>query len=128
MAQILDPLPSGNSDRILCCYVNATSHIQIARICNVPNWYFERVVFPGQRLVFEAMPEANLEIHTGMMASAILSDTIPCDRLCINEGNDSELNTIHLHDQEKNDHTRKLEIQKKRNLETVESLTTAYIG
>ncbi|MEW5858899.1 MAG: DUF1830 domain-containing protein [Cyanobacteriota bacterium] len=128
MAQILDPLPSGNSDRILCCYVNATSHIQIARICNVPNWYFERVVFPGQRLVFEAMPEANLEIHTGMMASAILSDTIPCDRLCINEGNDSELNTIDLHDEQKNDNTRKLEIQKKRNLETVESLTTAYIG
>ena len=128
MAQILDPLPSGNSDRILCCYVNATSHIQIARISNVLNWYFERVVFPGQRLVFEAMPEANLEIHTGMMASAILSDTIPCDRLCINEGNDSELNPINLHDEEKNDNTRTLEIQKKRNLETVESLTTAYIG
>lgn len=131
MAQILDPLPSGNSDRILCCYVNATSHIQIARISNVPNWYFERVVFPGQRLVFEAMPEANLEIHTGMMASAILSDTIPCDRLCISEGNDSESNTIDLHNEEKktiNDNTRKLEIQKKRNLETVETLTTAYIG
>ena len=78
--------------------------------------------------MFEAMPEANLEIHTGMMASAILSDTIPCDRLCISEGNDSELNTIELHHEEKNDNTRKLEIQKKRNLETVESLTTAYIG
>jgi hypothetical protein len=39
------------------------------------------VVFPGQRLVFEAMPKALLEIHTGMMASAIISDTIPCERL-----------------------------------------------
>lgn len=85
MAQILDPLPSDNKNRILCCYVNATSHIQIARITNIPNWYFERVVFPGQRLVFEAMSEALLEIHTGMMASAILSDTIPCDRLCVDE-------------------------------------------
>ena len=42
-------------------------------------------MFPGQRLVFEAPPEAVLEIHTGMMATAILSDNIPCERLCINE-------------------------------------------
>lgn len=86
MAQILDPVPPDNQkQQILCCYVNATSHIQIARITNIPNWYFERVVFPGQRLVFEALPEAQLEIHSGMMASAILSDTIPCDRLCVDE-------------------------------------------
>lgn len=85
MAQILDPLPSNNQDHILCCYVNATSHIQVARITNIPNWYFERVVFPGQRLVFEALPHALLEIHSGMMASAILSDTIPCYRLVIDQ-------------------------------------------
>lgn len=85
MAQIFDPLPSDSPDRILCCYVNATSKIQIARITNIANWYFERVVFPGQRLMFEAVPEAQLEIHSGMMASAILSDRIPCDRLCIEE-------------------------------------------
>jgi hypothetical protein len=85
MAQILDPLPPEQSYRILCCYVNATSKVQIARICNIQNWYFERVVFPGQRLVFESVPEALLEIHTGMMASAILSDKIPCDRLKLQE-------------------------------------------
>ena len=73
MAQIIDPLPQGNGDAILCCYVNATSKIQVARVTNIPNWYFERVVFPGQRLLFEAVPEALLEIHCGMMASAILS-------------------------------------------------------
>ncbi|MBE9178187.1 DUF1830 domain-containing protein [Oculatella sp. LEGE 06141] len=85
MAQIIDPVPSNAADKALCCYVNATSKIQIARITNVPNWYFERVVFPGQRLIFEAVPDAYLEIHTGMMASAILSDRIPCDRLCVAE-------------------------------------------
>ena len=57
--------------------------MQIVRITNVCNWYFERVVFPGQRLMFEAMSDAQLEIHTGMMASAILSDTIPCERLAV---------------------------------------------
>ena len=86
MAQILDPLPSNSDGQILCCYVNATSQIQIARISNIPNWYFERVVFPGQRLMFEALPEALLEIHTGMMASSVLSDTVPCDRLQMNQG------------------------------------------
>ena len=84
MAQILDPTPSGESAAILCCYVNVTSKIQIARVTNIPDWYFERVVFPGQRLMFEAPSPANLEIHTGMMASSILSDTIPCTRLAMN--------------------------------------------
>jgi hypothetical protein len=93
MAQILDPLPPEQSGTILCCYINATSKIQVARISNIPNWYFERVVFPGQRLVFEAPQEAQMEIHTGMMASAILSDTIPCDRLVINEPSTYGLDT-----------------------------------
>lgn len=93
MAQILDPLPPEQSGKSLCCYVNATSKIQVARISNISNWYFERVVFPGQRLVFEAPLEAQLEIHTGMMASAILSDTIPCNRLAIDEANISHLET-----------------------------------
>jgi len=80
---MLHPVPTHCSDRILCCYVNVTTHIQIARIANIPEWYFERVVFPGQRLLFESPPEAKLEIYTGTFASAILSDCIPCSRLGI---------------------------------------------
>ncbi len=84
MAQLLDPIPANQPKAsILCRYVNATSKIQIARIRNIPNWYFERVVFPGQRLEFEALHEAQLEIHTGMMASSILSDCIPCEQLWV---------------------------------------------
>ncbi|MEO1145468.1 MAG: DUF1830 domain-containing protein [Cyanobacteria bacterium J06638_22] len=93
MAQIIDPLPQENGGAIICCYVNATSKIQVARVTNIQNWYFERVVFPGQRLIFEAIPEAQLEIHCGMMASAILSDTIPCDRLRIEAELDAALNS-----------------------------------
>jgi hypothetical protein len=89
MSQIFDPVPEAQADCILCCYVNVTSKIQVVRITNVPNWYFERVVFPGQRMVFEAIHEAQLEVHTGMMASAILSDTIPCERLAIQEGSNN---------------------------------------
>ncbi|NEP18210.1 MAG: DUF1830 domain-containing protein [Leptolyngbya sp. SIO4C1] len=89
MTQILDPVPFDDAPALLCCYVNATSKIQVARITNVPNWYFERVVFPGQRLIFEAVPKAQLEIHTGMMASSILSDTIPCERLALDTAKQS---------------------------------------
>jgi len=80
----LDPVPAATAT-LACCYVNATGKIQVARITNVEGWYFERVVFPGQHLMFEAPATAVLEIHTGMMASSILSDTIPCDQLQIEE-------------------------------------------
>jgi hypothetical protein len=83
MSQIIDPIRADQGDRVHCCYVNATSSIQIVRITDVPNWYFERVAFPGQRLIFEAIPTAHLEIHTGMMASSILSDKIPCIKLAM---------------------------------------------
>ncbi|XHX80491.1 MAG: DUF1830 domain-containing protein [Stenomitos frigidus ULC029] len=76
MAQILDSLTAPNS--IVCCYVNASNRIQVVRISNIPNWYFERVVFPGQRLLFEAVPDAQLEIHTGTIANAISSDRLAC--------------------------------------------------
>jgi len=91
MTQIFDPLPNNANNQIVCCYVNATSKMQIARITNVPNWYFERVVFPGQRLMFESVPSAQLEIHCGMMASAILSDTIPCERLQVDGFDDAQV-------------------------------------
>ncbi|XGW00685.1 MAG: DUF1830 domain-containing protein [Leptolyngbya sp. BL-A-14] len=32
--------------------------MQIPRIVNIPNWYFERVVFSGQRFLFETPPDA----------------------------------------------------------------------
>lgn len=83
MSQILDSITVDNDSVVLCCYVNATSKIQVARITNITGWYFERVVFPGQRLIFEAYQEAMLEIHSGMMASAILTDRLSCADLIV---------------------------------------------
>jgi hypothetical protein len=85
MSQILDPVPSDRSDPIFCCYTNNSGQVQVARITNIDNWYFERVAFPGQRLIFEAPMNAYLEIHTGAMTSAVLSDRIPCIRLQIDD-------------------------------------------
>jgi hypothetical protein len=128
MAQILDPLPPEQTGKILCCYVNATSQVQVARISNVPNWYFERVVFPGQRLFFEAVKEALLEIHTGMMASAIISDKIPCTRLCVEEDdNDDIITMLNPCAEETANNKQNMEVENHKIQETAVPLTTVAI-
>ncbi|MBE9046766.1 DUF1830 domain-containing protein [Pleurocapsales cyanobacterium LEGE 10410] len=72
-----------NRNLALCCYVNATAHVEVIRITNIPHWYFERVAFPGQRLIFNAPVEAKLEVHTGMKVNSILSKTIDCQKLLL---------------------------------------------
>ena len=78
---MLDSIAPTKPKFMLCCYVNATTHTEIARITNVAHWYFERVVFPGQRIIFEAPATAKLEIHTGTAISSILTETVDCERL-----------------------------------------------
>ncbi|MEG4507776.1 DUF1830 domain-containing protein [Microcoleus sp. F8-D3] len=82
------------NNQILCYYANVTNLVQVVRIENIPNWYFEKVIFPGQRLMFEAAAEAVLEIHTGTVASAILSDKIPCYVLRVIEEVSSEFELV----------------------------------
>lgn len=69
--------------RIRCCYTNQTSGFQIIRIVHLPNCFFERVVSPGKQLYFEANLDSQLEVHSGSLVSAVLSDTIPCCRLAL---------------------------------------------
>ncbi|HBQ99796.1 MULTISPECIES: DUF1830 domain-containing protein [unclassified Roseofilum] len=86
MSQILDALSQLQSQRLVCSYKNGTESIQIARITNIPNWYFERVVFPQEYLLFEAPPSAHLEIYQGHEPENVkLVTEILCDRLCISE-------------------------------------------
>lgn len=85
MVQQFASLPIEHRDHILCYYVNPTPQTQIARIANIPNWYFERVVFPGERLLFEAFPEAELEIYSYQLPTAILIDKCRCNFLRVRE-------------------------------------------
>jgi hypothetical protein len=70
---------------ILCWYLNTTSQVQIARITNIPNWYFERTVFPGERFLFEALPEAQLEVCRSTETGGIVCERTLCDRLRVEE-------------------------------------------
>ena len=63
MTRALDKLPKQESEKILCFYGNTTCNMQIARISNPENQYWERTVFPGERFLFEAVSEAELEIY-----------------------------------------------------------------
>ncbi len=67
---------------ILCCYVNHTDEIQVGRINNIANRYFERVLFPGQRLLFEAPKSAELEIYSSSFSTALLA-RIRCETLAL---------------------------------------------
>ncbi|MEL6224825.1 MAG: DUF1830 domain-containing protein [Cyanobacteria bacterium J06626_14] len=83
MTQVLDALPNDHSDKILCHYRNPSSKLQIIRITNIPDWYFERVVFPADLLLFEAITGAILEIYDSERITTVLSDHILCETLQI---------------------------------------------
>jgi hypothetical protein len=80
MLQIRESLRAKGRQRLLCSYSNRTERAQIIRVSDISSWY-ERVVFPGEGLLFEALPEACLEINSDEMPSAILADKIPCSQL-----------------------------------------------
>jgi len=55
--------------------------LKLLELKNIPNWNFERVVFPGQRLLFESVLEAQLQIYTCMSGDEIILNIINCNYL-----------------------------------------------
>ena len=93
MNKTISSVRSQRSNLILCCYFNATSNVQVATSKKLPDWSFEQVVFPGQRLLFEAPSDAYLEIHSSHVVDVdsvqqLLS--IRCDRLRVDDGREQE--------------------------------------
>ena len=105
MNQFLNPLPDKCGLHILCSYKNKTPTTQIIRITNIPNWYLERVVFPGEMLLFEALPEAVLEIYIGESARLILEDRFLCDWLKVKGTAYMTTERLHLYVRNKHDRT-----------------------
>jgi hypothetical protein len=59
--------------------------MQVIRIANIEDWYFERVVLPGMHVVFKAPQEAFLDICDSVMATGVLADRLPCQALACSE-------------------------------------------
>lgn len=70
-----------SAHKVCCRYSNPTDQFQIIRMTHRPSCFFERAVLPRATVCFEADPQDVLEVHTGVIVGAILSDRIPCDRL-----------------------------------------------
>jgi hypothetical protein len=71
-AETSKSLETDSSVRILCSYTNVTHSLQIIRLKYSPGLHWERVVFPGQHLMFEAAPEAKLEIYFSETTSVVI--------------------------------------------------------
>lgn len=72
-------------DQTTCYYANTSDQLQVVRIADVSDWYFERIVFPGQRLLFDAPVDAHLEIYIDQMDRAVLANRVPCAQLQVQE-------------------------------------------
>jgi hypothetical protein len=85
VSPVLSSFPKNHAQKMLCSYINTTPHIQIIKITNIRDFYFEKVVFPSQRILFEALPEAQLEVFTSELMHAIIKDRILCQELCVQQ-------------------------------------------
>jgi len=48
----------------LCHYRNATPQLQVARLFRQGSVFMERIIFPGDRWLYEANPNVELQIET----------------------------------------------------------------
>lgn len=74
------PSPNISNCQSLCCYTNHTSHIQIIRLVNKTHTNWQRVIFPGERFLFEPDSESNLEL----LVNEGISSLVNCQKLLVN--------------------------------------------
>ncbi|MGF1524506.1 MAG: DUF1830 domain-containing protein [Leptolyngbyaceae cyanobacterium] len=73
-----------STGQVTCYYENQTGKLQVARVNSVSGPPFERVVFPEQRLLFHAPPEAYLKIYSGESGTPVQIQQIACAQIqCI---------------------------------------------
>lgn len=87
--------PSVYHKKILCYYFNPSSEMQILKLKNSPGSKYEKVVFPQQRLLFEAFPNSFLEVHRNTFTGTDLVDKVRCQSLqVLNEVNVNNLDNL----------------------------------
>jgi Domain of unknown function (DUF1830) len=69
------------SEPVLCFYVNATKRIQVVRLSHLTEGEWEHILFPAQNFMFEAPPEAMLEVYKSPTLSIAPPDYILCRTL-----------------------------------------------
>ncbi|WP_448561934.1 DUF1830 domain-containing protein [Trichothermofontia sp.] len=70
-----------DSELLLCYYTNQTQQLQVIKITDKPELNFERVIFPGQRLMFQAPPTSQLQVYSRTAVATLNREMIPCEQL-----------------------------------------------
>jgi hypothetical protein len=94
MPKSTNSLSYPSSNEIICYYLNSPSEIQVIKSDCRENRKFERVVFPGQRLFFEALSTAHLEIYKAQNSGLQLASRVKCDRLQVTQERRSSFTTV----------------------------------
>jgi hypothetical protein len=84
----VDP-PTHFMTLLLCYYINASRSIQQIRY--VSDESLDRIVFPGEKIMFESLPESLLEIYTYTTTGLQLFQTIACSQLQVKARSRAEL-------------------------------------
>ena len=85
MPPIISSRLTQQTSMILCYYCNSTDKIQLIRVWNGTGYSLEKIVFPQQRILFEAKAEGILEVHTKPKDQQLLEQIYSCLNLKINQ-------------------------------------------
>lgn len=66
-------------------YRNTTSQIQVIRVDRVVSQWVEKVVFPGEQMLFYSIPEAWFDVYNSTRTGLTLVRRIPCSQLQVLE-------------------------------------------
>ena len=80
MTQIILPSNSSIDSQKLYCYTNKSEKTIISRLNGLEERHCERVIFPGERFLFKANDNCELEI-TQQTNIEFIKNTIPCLKL-----------------------------------------------
>ena len=78
---VSQPLTTQAPSKVLCYYHNSTQKIQIVRLVGNDTHGLEKIVFPQQRILFEAEPEELLEVHLEQNGKSVLEEVFLCQHL-----------------------------------------------
>ena len=71
--------------KTLCYYFNSSNKIQLIRLWNGENYSLEKIIFPQQRILFEAQPEGILEVHIKREDEQLLESIFTCNNLKVKQ-------------------------------------------
>ena len=67
--------------KTLCCYTNPTRKIQLIKVTNGKHQSLEKIIFPQQKILFEAIPEEQLAVYSEQQGEQMLVEIVSCQNL-----------------------------------------------